>query len=755
MIVPSLSIIIPVLNEKENISHLLERIDKALSFSNISYEIIVVDDHSTDGSFEILKSYEDKYPLHVYLKEGSTGKSSSLVQGFDKASGCVLVMIDADLQYPPEVIPAMFEKISKGEVDIVVGDRREFQVSQRRKIISRVFYRFFGKFLHGFNVDVQSGIKAFRKEIVERINLHPSSPWTFDLEFLVKAKQAGYKVTGIPILFHKREGGKPKINLLKASFEIGLSALKLKFAAPQTIPLHPQVIKRKGHGFHYKGVEYIPHSELLSEETALYRLNRSQIRVLLIIIFAVLASFLANWHFTLVALTAALTFLYFTDLLYNFFLIVKSFSHSPEIHIKDKDITAITDDELPVYTIFCPLYREWRVLPQFVTAMSRLSYPKDKLQVILLMEEDDRETVRHAREYKLPSYFEIAVVADSIPKTKPKALNYGLTKTRGEFVTIYDAEDIPDPLQLKKAFLAFGKNDRKLACLQAKLNFYNPHQNILTRVFTAEYALWFDLVLTGLQSSNAPIPLGGTSNHFRTEDIKKLKGWDAFNVTEDCDLGMRLVKNGFRTGILDSYTQEEANSNMVNWIRQRSRWIKGYIQTYFVHMRNPGSFMIDLKNHDLLTFQLIVGGKILSMFINPFMWATTIAYFALRAIVGPFIESIFPPVIFYMAVFSLVFGNFLYMYYYMIGCAKREYEDIIKYVFLVPFYWLGMSIAAWIAVIEIIRRPHHWAKTHHGLHLSHTRAKTQAKNVIGQDLIDEKIARYPIELTPPVTLKPL
>lgn len=746
MLNPSLSVIIPILNELENIPSLLKRISTSLYTAGISYEIIAIDDHSTDGSFELLKSCEGKYPLRAYLKEKSPGKAISLMEGFRRARGNILVMLDADLQYPPESIPDMYEKIVGGQADIVVGNRREYKVSFRRKVISRTFYMFFGKFLHGFNVDVQSGIKAFKREIFERITLHPSSPWTFDLEFLIKASQAGYFVIGLPILFHKREGGKPKINLVRASFEIGLSAIKLKLGTPKIIPLHPHDIKEKGYGFHYRGTEYISHSELEIENTALYRVNRKQIRILIFIFVAILSSFIFNWHVSLIVLTAVLSFLYFADLLYNFFLIVKSFSHSSEIHIKNKDIKSLDEKKLPIYTIFCPLYREWRVLPQFVTAMSRLDYPKDKLQVILLLEEDDEETIRHAREYKLPSYFEIAVVPDSIPKTKPKALNYGLNRTKGEFVTIYDAEDIPDPDQLKKAFIVFSQNSRKLACLQAKLNFYNPHQNVLTRVFTAEYALWFDLVLTGLQSTSAPIPLGGTSNHFRTEDLKLLKGWDAFNVTEDCDLGMRLVKKGYRTGILDSYTYEEANSNMWNWVRQRSRWIKGYIQTYLVHMRRPKEFMTDLRNPNLLTFQLIIGGKVMSMFINPFMWLTTISYFTMRVVVGPFIESVFPPVVFYMAIFSLVFGNFLYMYYYMIGCAKREYEDIIKYVFLVPIYWLGMSMAAWIAVVEIIRRPHHWAKTHHGLHLIHMKGKYQAKNVIGKELIDNSLVTYPVEI---------
>jgi cellulose synthase/poly-beta-1,6-N-acetylglucosamine synthase-like glycosyltransferase len=284
---------------------------------------------------------------------------------------------------------------------------------------------------------------------------------------------------------------------------------------------------------------------------------------------------------------------------------------------------------------------------------------------------------------------------------------------------------IPDPKQLKKAVLAFQKMGEKTVCIQAKLNFYNPHQNLLTRAFTAEYSLWFDLVLTGLQSINAPIPLGGTSNHFRLKDIRHLKGWDSFNVTEDCDLGIRIAKKGLKTALLDSTTLEEANSGKRNWLWQRSRWIKGYMQTYLVHMRNPIEFMKNWRTPHLITFQLVVGGKVLSMFINPLMWAITISYFALRMIVGSFIESFFPGIILYMGIFSLLVGNFLYAYYYMIGCAKHGHHELVKYVFLVPFYWLGMSVAAWIALYKLIVAPHHWSKTKHGLHLEKSRTRTR------------------------------
>ncbi len=495
-----------------------------------------------------------------------------------------------------------------------------------------------------------------------------------------------------------------------------------------------------GKGFYFKDKKYVPHTGLHPHETALQRLLLHQRVVITAIACILLLAFIINWHGTLVFLILCLTLLYFSDLLFNLFLIYRSFNQSPEIVVGEAEFQEIPDSAWPTYTVFCPLYKEWEVLPQFVTAMSKLDYPKDKLTVMLLLEEDDTQTIEYARAMNLPTYFEIVVVPHSMPKTKPKACNYGLTKTQSEYCVIYDAEDVPDPLQLKKAVVAFHKVPANTICIQAKLNFYNPHQNLLTRLFTAEYSLWFDLVLTGLQTINAPIPLGGTSNHFRTKDLHHLKGWDAFNVTEDCDLGLRLVKHGYQTAIIDSQTLEEANSDVKNWFYQRSRWIKGYIQTYFVHMRKAKTFIQRWNLFQLVTFQLLVGGKVLSMFINPLMWFITLTYFIFRSQFGPFIESLYPSSVLYMAFFSFVFGNFLYLYYYMIGCYKRGHDDLIKYVFFVPIYWLGMSVAAWYAVYKLITAPHHWFKTQHGLHLQNKKVVAQAEANIGQGFVDAAIA---------------
>jgi len=289
--------------------------------------------------------------------------------------------------------------------------------------------------------------------------------------------------------------------------------------------------------------------------------------------------------------------------LFSLFLTVKTLRKSSEIVISKKEIDSLDDNKLPIYTIFCPLYEERQVIPEFVKSISKLNWPKNRLDVKLLLEEDDKKTIAEVKKMQLPDFFKVIIVSDGQPKTKPKACNYGLNHAKGEYAVIYDAEDSPASDQLKKAFIAFQKlKNKKIVCVQSKLNFYNSHQNILTRLFTMEYSLWFDLILPGLQSIKAPIPLGGTSNHFETKNLRLLQGWDPFNVTEDCDLGMRIAKKGYYTAIIDSTTMEEANSQVGNWFRQRSRWIKGYMQTYLVHMRHPGEFITDLKNPDIIFF---------------------------------------------------------------------------------------------------------------------------------------------------------
>ncbi len=509
------------------------------------------------------------------------------------------------------------------------------------------------------------------------------------------------------------------INLVAyMNFSKFLANLKSKFiGAPITLE-DTSLPGMLGSGVTYRKNSYITHTTLHHSKSAMSTFVPWQTTLIVLIFATLITGFVVNPLSTAITTVGILSFVYLIDVFFNLFVILKSLHMPPEITVTTDDLASQSDRSLPVYTILCPLYKEAHVLPQFVEAMQKMEWPSHKLEVMLLLEEDDHQTIDAASNMDLPQNFRIVVVPDSSPKTKPKACNYGLGMARGEYIVVYDAEDQPDPLQLKQAYFAFKRSGNKVVCLQAKLNYYNPSHNLLTRLFTAEYSLWFDVILPGLQSINTSIPLGGTSNHFRTNDLRQLEGWDPFNVTEDCDLGARIFQAGYKTAIIDSTTLEEANSNVKNWFRQRSRWLKGYMQTYLVHMRNPLSFMRRHGIHALI-FQLIVGGRIAFILINPLLWALTLAYFALYSYLGPSIEAIFPGVIFYMAVTSLLLGNFTYLYNYMIGCAKRGHWSLIKYVFLIPVYWLMISYAATIALFQLFFKPHYWEKTIHGLHLDH------------------------------------
>lgn len=419
----------------------------------------------------------------------------------------------------------------------------------------------------------------------------------------------------------------------------------------------------------------------------------------------------------IIVLIACITIFYLFDLLLMVILSFRTLGESCEEAISDEVIKALPNTHWPLYTVLCPLYREAEVVPQFVRAMQALDYPTNRLQVLFLIEDHDVETRDAIRAMNLPSHFRIMTVPPGEPRTKPRACNYGLLHAKGDYVVIFDAEDIPDPLQLKKAVLVFANYDASLACVQAKLNFYNVEQNLLTRLFTAEYSTWFDLTLPGLQRAKLALPLGGTSNHFRTATLGVLGAWDAFNVTEDCDLGLRLAQFGLKTTILDSTTFEEANSDWKNWFRQRSRWIKGYMQTYLVHMRRPWRYLPPSRWLSFFSLQFIIGGKAAILLINPIMWLSLVLYVFFRPFVGAFYQVLFPVSVLYMGTLCLIFGNFFYTYLHLAGTFKRGHYKVVKWAFLMPLYWFMASGAAYLALYQLIVKPHYWEKTIHGLHL--------------------------------------
>lgn len=440
-------------------------------------------------------------------------------------------------------------------------------------------------------------------------------------------------------------------------------------------------------------------------------LTRAQRRALLILALAALAA-LARAPLPAVRLAILLcTLFYLVVTLYKLMLIRASSHAGAVLSFDAADLTRRDERPWPVYSILVPMYHEPETLPQMVAALQAMDYPPDRLDIQLLLEADDDATLGAARRLNLPPSFRITVIPPSFPRTKPKACNIGLHHARGQFLVIYDAEDRPEPDQLKKAVLAFEASPPAIACVQSRLNYYNPRQNLLTRWFAAEYSAWFDLQLPGLAALRAVIPLGGTSNHFVTRVLRDLHGWDAYNVAEDCDLGVRLCRAGHGTRMVATTTWEEACGNLKFWIRQRTRWQKGYIQTYWVHMRKPGRLWRELGAAGFLHFQLLVGGSVFSSLINPVFWAMALVWFVARP-AG--LSALFPGPVFAAGALCLFVGNFIFVYINLLGCYQRRYDSLLAANLLTPIYWIMMSCSGWRAFLQFFRAPFHWEKTKHG-----------------------------------------
>ncbi len=461
-----------------------------------------------------------------------------------------------------------------------------------------------------------------------------------------------------------------------------------------------------------KGIDPLQLAHERPEMSACVPMTRTQkILMYATLLLAVAGSIVSPWHMARSFVFCSTVF-YLVFTLYKLMLVRMSVVSDSQIHISKKELASVIDDDLPIYSVLVPMYLEPESLAEIVKSLDKMDYPADKKDVQFLLEEDDEETLKEAERVSMPQGFSVTVVPESHPRTKPKACNFGLELAKGEYLVVYDAEDRPEPDQLKKAVQAFRQVAENVVCLQSKLNFYNPRQNLLTRWFTAEYSAWFDLSLPGLSAIGAVMPLGGTSNHFVTSVLKEMMGWDAYNVTEDCDLGVRIHRMGYRTRMLDSSTWEEACSSFPYWIKQRTRWLKGYIQTYLVHMRHPVLLLRELGVWNFMNFQLLIAGIIISFLINPIFWTLALLWFFLRLEI---LVTLFPGVVFAMGAVCLFAGNFVFAYTCALGCYKRGYYDLVKYAVLSPIYWLFMSYSGWRAFLQFFTNPFYWEKTKHGL----------------------------------------
>lgn len=381
-----------------------------------------------------------------------------------------------------------------------------------------------------------------------------------------------------------------------------------------------------------------------------------------------------------------------------------------ESALLDAAVTALPLASLPVYTVLVPLYQEdGAVMQRLITNLLALDYPREKLDIKLIVEADDHATIAALKTLRPPALMEIVTVPPSLPRTKPKACNVALPRIRGEYAVIFDAEDAPAPDQLKRAVALFAQSSPQVACLQASLNYYNRDENLLTQLFSIEYSALFTILLPALARLSLPVPLGGTSNHLRVSLLQAVGGWDPFNVTEDADLGIRLSYLGYRTRILPSLTLEEAPISFGAWVKQRTRWIKGYIHTWLVYMRNAPELKRRLGAPGYYGFQFFVGAPALTFLLAPLFWGIFLA-----SLTGwlPMHLSLLTG-----ALCALSFaGGVASHWIFARAVLKHEgWQHLQRAAWLYPFYWLLHSAAAARALWQLAFQPHRWEKTRHGV----------------------------------------
>ena len=364
-------------------------------------------------------------------------------------------------------------------------------------------------------------------------------------------------------------------------------------------------------------------------------------------------------------------------------------------------VARLNDADLPSYTVIVPLYREADMVAGLIGALSALDYPSDRLQILIVLEDDDRETLQALGQTKAAA-FDIIVAPPGVPRTKPRACNIALAEAIGRYVVVYDAEDRPHPLQLREAAARFESGEPTLACLQAPLRIFAT-KGFLSRQFGLEYAAQFEVILPALARFGASFPLGGTSNHFRTAVLQGLGGWDPWNVTEDADLGFRLAKHGWRASMLRTPTWESAPERLKDWLPQRTRWVKGYMQTWGVHMRAPfsGGF------RRFTTLQATLGLAILSAVIHG-----PVLLLILVDLVFAFVAGRPPRAS--LADLALLGGGWIGAVSTMTMGARRAGLRMRLFdAFVAPFYWALHSLAASWSIWQLCTRPHHWNKTNH------------------------------------------
>lgn len=705
-----ISVIVPSAKDRRWLPGCFKRVAEAFAGTDYEYEVIVVDDRSRDGSAEYVRSMESVLPVRLVEKHGMKGRAGSIKEALDQSRGGRIVLLDPDLAFPRDAFLSMIGTLDM--VDVAVAERSKYPFLAY-KIFSKLYRWVFSYMLLSVHADVRSGLKMFRRELLGSLRFDPhfDPRLGFDALLLFHAQRKGV-IKSVPMaytrpMFHHGVLDSVVSRMSLASGIVGLTfSRSLRVFFPFLYP--PQPLEYFEAGF----TNVNDYLFLAPEQSAKGHLTRE---VYFLIFYAFF--FIIGYFWLIHSLTGrsfAWSFFFhiaviqFALILFKVYVVSITFRLPPQ---PPKGLTEEDKQNLPVISVILPVYKEKEVLPQLCKRMAEMQYPPDKLDLIFIFEQGDDETIDAFVRMEKPAHFKGLVSPDVKPKTKPKALNVALRETKGEFLVIFDAETLPEKDQFMKAMAAF-KYSPQLDYVHCRIDVYNASVNWLTKMYTAEFAFFYNFFLPGLATVKSPTPISGHSVYFRREQLIKVGGWDAYNLAEDCDVGIRMFRNGYKNAtVLDSASWEQSTTKLGDWIKQRTRWMQGFVQTSMVNLRFPALLWKDLGSfRNVLMFVFHVPGGVFLNGLNLIQWMMLIFWVVTN---DPIIQTIFTDVLLYLSVLSFFLANLMFTYFNLLGLYYRKYYAFVGLAMLSPLYWVLLSYATLRAIVRFFRQESTWDKTNH------------------------------------------
>lgn len=713
------SVVVPTNNDRSLVKKCFQCVDDAFRDTEYRYELIVVDDHSIDGTPEYVRSVQGELPVRLVEKKGKKGRSISIKEGVDVALGNAIVILDPDVRFTKEALVSM---VSKLEDSYIVVASRSTYPSFVYGIFSRMYGWIIGRVLLSVNANVRSGIKVFRRSLLDSLRFDPEFDprLGFDAVLLYHARRVGWPISSVlvqytRVLFHHGYSGEV---LSRFSFAYGIVLIKVVHILRATFPFlfPPPPIEYFSAGF----TNVNDYLFLSPAQSAKGHITRETVSLFVIVVgLSLVSMFGVSRAFgipLLMGIAFGISAMYLLLVAFKLVIMFRSLPAERDV-LTAEDLATVTNEELPIVSVLIPLYKEQEIIPQIFRYLSDFDYPREKLDIIFILESTDTETAEAFLAMNPPSHFKALLSPDVQPKTKPKAMNVAFGAAKGEILVIFDAEVLPERDQLKKAYLTF-KRHPEAKYLHSRMDVYNADYNWITRLYAGEFCYFYHFFLPGLVSSNYPIPISGHSTYFRREVIEKVGAWDAYNVAEDCDIGIRIYRKGFGSGrMLDTHTWEQSTTTVATWVRQRTRWIQGFIQTSIVQLRYPLLLKRELKTwRNFLIFLVLVPGNVVLNILNIVQWGMFVLWNVTHA---PFLQVAYSGVTLYLATICFFFGNFFFTFYSMYSLYVRKHYRIVPWGLLMFAYWIMLGIATIRATIHLFLHPHKWDKTSHpAIHVS-------------------------------------